>query len=184
MTTLADELWKEKIQKEQYRYRLYDEMLEPLINRIFYMKEACHDEQGEHYYTYDVPKTAVHDAQKMYYIQKECAVHLKEKLYERGFFVKTMNKHTTLFISWHPDLLQRVRLQKEEEQQVIATATKVKEGRTNEMAAMKFKEPTTTVLHSVTPRAKKKPVRYIELDGNKSELDNRIALTTFLLQNK
>lgn len=172
MTTLADELWKERTQKEQCRHRLYDEMLEPLINRIFYLKEACNDEQGKHFYIYDVPKTAIHDAQNAYYIQKECALHLKTKLYERGFFAKTMDNHTTLFISWHPTLLMQVKLHKEQRLQA-----KVKQEK-KEMAAKERQ------LRDTTKEVKKKPARYIELDGNKSELDNRIALTTFLLQNK
>lgn len=177
MTTLADELWKGEVQQEQCRHRLYDELLEPLINRIFYLKEAC----SEHYYIYKVPKTAHHDAaqQRTYYIQKECALHLKSQLYERGFYARTMDNHSALFISWLPSLLGEVKLSQQKQKLKVDAEQRKKERQQREVEAIEY--ATNERIAIIPP---KKPSPYIELDGSKSDLENRIALTTFLLQNK
>lgn len=148
----------------KFRYVLYKESLEDLLNRVFLDKNAG---VNQWYYIYQIPSVSERDIEDyQFYSQKECCQYVCEQLREKGFFAKTLNGATAVFMSWHPKHLEHLAESKRKEEQQQQQQQK-------EMTTLPTKED---MWKNVTTRAK------IQLPGGKAHLQsNRQRLASFFL---
>lgn len=140
-----------------FRFQLYRNIMEDVLNRIFFEKNAGVDFW---YFIYAVPVKCERDIEDYrHYSQTECCRYISTWLREKGFYAKTMNGETTLFVSWHEKHLKQV----QEEKAKASTKQKVDPTR---LSPWRF----------TTSKAK------IQLQGGKSNIqDNRRRLANFFL---
>lgn len=152
-----------------FRYVLYERVVELVLDLIFVAKNSGIEQW---YYIYEIPLKSESDVEDYkFYSQTECCCFVSKKLGDDGFYVRTMNDKTSIFVSWHPDHLQ-IQQRKLKEHAQRQSTTNCRKPTTQEQI------PPDTEWPQTTTRAR------IQLSGGKANLQmNRQRLASFFISN-
>lgn len=201
---IAQKLWKEENEMQKSRFAGYREITNSIIDEIFYRKgfittkptslKSCSflKEIGKSYYMAN---------KQPYYDQSECAKFVCDELKKQGFFAKTVNHCTSIFISWHPshlDLISNDKKKREENRRnklILDQKLQYDQYKKSEQDETDIKNEHQPMIvnnfaenqkidSTSNKNQKKKKAAYIDLHSYDTDLNNRLRLTDFFISQK
>lgn len=162
---MAASLWKKSVGYKVEKTQLYKNVLDEVLD-IIHVQQRLFEQYMEKktFLLFPVPNFTIQKAFEHFYKQEECAIYLCKELKNRGFFCKTVDRLTKIYISWSPIHLE-----------IIA---KVKEA---EMKKFEMLKEQKRLQEIQIEKNKLVNMPYIDLDGRSNDRENKAKLTSFLI---
>lgn len=207
MSQNAFNLWKDQNVLKEARKDLYMQFVDDILTEIYYQKgqnsELIVCPASSCYLTKHIPKNYTYPYHQPYFDQKECVSHIISELRKLGFFCKSVDNQSAVFISWFPKHLENVenhqsKEQKRKEEKALQRELHRELQRKNRklidldqkktVSDNQSKQSDLSIIpreySSETSKRRIREPRYIDISAQHNELDNRIKLTQFLLRGK
>lgn len=174
----AHNLWKSQNDLQLSRFETYKEIFEGILTEVFYQKSMLDESviatPDQCFLHREIP-AATHMRAQPFYDRNECVKHIIKSFREQGFFCKSTHKETQVFVSWYPRHLTN---------NVDPTPAPTPRPHLSEVNTSRVikRNPNSSVSSGSTLNPAKQ--NFIELDGNQNSLQNRLKLSTWLLQQK
>lgn len=203
MANLSNDLWRDRNERKNDRFRCYHNILDTLVTKIYFQQDllSMSSDSKNCYIKEYIDRRYAFQSQQPYYDQKECVEYIIKELRNLGFFAKSIQNKTCVFISWHPSHLEIMKVYKDKKIEKIKKEEKQLQKKREEKEEKErlqqlifdekkrreenLKSIASTKSYSVKSVPSVPSTPFIDLDGNDNSHQNRIKLTNFLLsQNK